>query len=523
MTTLDLSYLTEIEGDVLSEWRERSRLTLYQTDPEAWLWDRLRRRWWSKQQEIAQSFVVNTKTLVKSCNGVGKTKLAADLVCWFISVFPPEETRVLLSAPIREQINTNMFNYLRENYQAAKLLDNPFIGEITKAPLWIVGEPFDKHIVIPKRPADENLTSSFQGVHDKNVAVVLDEAGGLPEELLGPAVDAVTTNEHARIFGIGNPDKLGTGFHNRFTDRITFSDWHLFTIGFDDTPNHTGEVIDPDDAENDRHIKSMLTQQSWADMMRRSAPAAVIAAKVDGEFPGVDDTTFFDAEVQQKAYDIEIDPDENAPIWLGCDLAFSGEDKSVIYVNVGGRVRLYKEWNKGSEIEHMEAARMIHAAAIDTGADEVRVDKSGIGAGVHSNLRSMPEFDDRNYTLIGVNGANSSPNKEIWLNARAWHYAMMRKGMADGLIDLDYADKPLREQMTIQPYEITLRSQIKITSKREMRSQNIPSPDHLDAAVYSVIPFASLMDGPAGDLVPGEQLHLDPWELADLDLYGMPV
>lgn len=174
------SYLNEIEADVLAEWRERSQLTLYQSDPEAWLYDRLKVRLWSKQREIAESFVTNTKTLVKSCNGVGKTKLGGFLVTWFISVFPPEETRVLLSAPIREQINTNMFNYLRENYQTAITLGAPLIGEITKAPLWVVTEPFDKHIVIPKRPADENLVSSFQGVHDMHVAVVLDEAGGLP-------------------------------------------------------------------------------------------------------------------------------------------------------------------------------------------------------------------------------------------------------------------------------------------------------------------------------------------------------
>lgn len=516
------SYLSEVESDVLAEWRKRSRMVLYQSDPEAWLWDVLGQRLWSKQREIAASFVANEKTIVKSCNGVGKTKLGGFLVTWFVSVFPPEETRVLLSAPIREQINTNMFNYLRENYQTAVNLGNPLIGEITKAPLWVVEEPFDKHIVIPKRPADENLISSFQGVHDTHVAVVLDEAGGLPEELLGPAVDAVTTNEHARILAIGNPDKLGTGFHARFTDRERYRDWQTFTIGFNDTPNATGEVIASDDPEEDRRIKSMLTQKKWAAMMRHSAPPAIIAAKVDGEFPDADDTTFFDPMVMAQAFDTEIIPGDDAKRILGADLAFSGTDKSVIYLNHGGRIRFYKDWNRGSEIEHMEAARLIHAAAIETAADEVRVDKSGIGAGVFSNL-FLPEFADRRYILIGINGANSSPDRERWLNARAWHYDSFRKQMADGRIDLDLADKPLREQMTVQPYDVTNRGQIKMTTKREMRSQGIASPDHLDAAIYSAIPLDSLLEGPAAGLVPGDELVLDPWDVADVSLYGMPV
>lgn len=520
--TIQTSYLSEIEHEVLAEWRERSRLTLYQTDPEAWLYDRLKVRLWSKQQEIAESFVANTKTLVKSCNGVGKTKLGGFLVTWFISVFPPETTRVLLSAPIREQINTNMFNYLRENYQSAISLGNPLIGEITKAPLWVVSEPFDKHIVIPKRPADENLVSSFQGVHDEHVAVVLDEAGGLPEELLGPAADAVTTNEHARILGIGNPDRLGTGFHARFTDRVKYADWHLISIGAEDSPNFTGEIISPDPDE-DRKIKSMLVQVSWAEMMRRSSPAGIIKAKVDGEFPDSDDSTFFDQLVINKAFENVVEPADDARRVLGIDLAFSGTDKSVIYLNHGGRVRRIKSWNKDAAAEHIDSARLVHQAAIEQGADEVRIDKSGIGAGVHSILRSMPEFAERRYILIGVNGANASPNNEHWLNSRAYHYDNFRSQIIEGLIDLDISDTEIRDQMARQPYDLTDRNQIKMMSKREMRSMGIDSPDDLDAAIYSTIPYESLVSGPAAGLEAGEQLTLDPWAVADMEMYGMPV
>lgn len=518
-----LSYLTEIEGDVMAEWRDRSKLTLYQRDPEAWINDVLKKHWWSKQREIAQSFVDNTFTLVKSCNGVGKTNLAGDLVTWFVSVFPPEETSVLLSAPVREQINVMMFKYLRENYQRAIQMGNPLIGEITRAPKWLVTEPFDKDVVIPKRPADENLVSSFQGVHDGYVAVVLDEAGGLPEDLYTGA-NAVTTNEYARIFGIGNPDKLGTGFHQRFIDREKHGHWNLFTIGYDDTPNATGEIIVPDDPEEDRRIKGRLVQASWAAMMRKSAPPGIVAAKVDGEFPDADDTSFFDQTVIDKAADTQIIPDELDEIWLGVDLAFEGEDKSAIYMNHGGRVRLLDTWNKDQGVHHVQSARRIHGKAIEVGATQVRVDKSGIGAGVFSNLLALEEFKDRPYTLIGVNGAKRSPDQARFLNARAWHYWQMRQKMADGEIDLTFEDDTdLRDQFVIQPYKVDDQGHIVILPKTQMRRQGIASPDRLDAAIYSVIDPGIDVDSFAAGMQPGDVVHLDPWALAEMSMAGMPV
>lgn len=516
------NFLLELESAALQEWQQKSKNKLYQTDPEAWLWDILGQRWWSAQQEIAHSFVNNVFTLVKSCNGVGKTKLVADLMTWFISVFPPEETTVLLSAPVRGQIDINMFGYFRENYQEALNRKMPLRGEITRYPKWKTLEPYPIDLILPKRPADQNLISSFQGVHNTHVAVGLDEAGGLPEDLFIGA-NAVTTNEHARIIGIGNPDALNTAFHDRFVERERYRDWHLFTIGHKDTPNATGEMIYPEDPERDKLVKSRLVQNDWADMMRRSTLPGIIAAKVDGEFPKDTDQTFFASSTINRAWDTSITPVLFDESYLGVDISASGEDQSVAYHNHGGKLRMVDTWNRDDGTEIIQSARRIHNLAMQLGVTQVRIDRSGVGYGVYSNLRTLDEFRDGEYLIIGLNGSNTTPNSNVWLNARAWHYDQMRKAMNDGRIDLDPEDREIKKDLERQAYFLTNRAQIQIVSKKELKTAGLHSPDHLDAAIYSMVDVSEHVDGPAAGAAVGSTVHVDPWAQEFGSLDWLPV
>jgi hypothetical protein len=518
-----MGLLLDLEGDLLSELRSRSQKRIYQRDAEAWLWDVLGKRWWSKQAEIAHSFVVNPKTLVKSANGVGKSQLAGDLTTWFATVHPAEETSVMVSAPVRNQIDEVLFRYLRDNYNLAAARGHGFIGEITRWPKWKTDQPYDIDLVVPRRPSDANLLSAFQGVHNTHVAVILDEAGGLQEDFYVGA-NAVTTNEHARILGIGNPDRRNTPFHQRFTDREAFVDWVLFTIGATDTPNFTDELLFPEDPELDAKVKSKMIQPEWVAMMRRSALPGVVAAKVDGEFPPENSDAFFPQSTIDRAHNADLEPEKGSPVYryLGVDVAYTGADKSTAYLNVGGHIRKVDEWDKMSGVEFMDQARRIHRLARDYEVDEVRIDRAGTGVGVYSNLLGEREFIDGRYLLIGVLGNNASPNKNEWLNARAWHYDTFRRRMSSGEIDLDFADKDLTKDMLTTSYEMTIRGQLKITSKSVLKAKGIHSPDHLDAAIYSAIDFTPFVQQAETGGAPGETVYQDPWELVGT-MSGLPI
>jgi len=230
----------EIASLAFDELRQKSKNRTYVRDPEAWLHDVLGKAWWSKQSEIAalvtDPSVSHTYTLVKSCNGVGKSYIGGDLATWMVATHDPMETTVLLTAPVFKQIKTVVFRYIADNYSLATARKFVLPGHMVAEPGLKVARfdgGLDKDVIQAKRPSDNNLVGSFQGIHDGYVMVVMDEAGGLPRDMW-TAASAVTTNENVQILAIGNPDELNTGFHERFVDRKKYSEWRTVTIGVND-------------------------------------------------------------------------------------------------------------------------------------------------------------------------------------------------------------------------------------------------------------------------------------------------
>lgn len=512
------TYWGALFDEALEEVREKSQKRIYRRDPEAWLNDVLGKRWWSKQSEIA-SLVVDseypqTQTAVKSCNGTGKTQSAGDLATWATAVHDPFETSVLLTAPIFAQIRANTMRYIADNHGAAKARGFELPGYFMSIPSLRVDRPnkgeLPKDIIQAKRPADQNLISSFQGTHDGYVMVLMDEAGGLPEDMY-IAANAVTTNKHVAILAIGNPDEVGTAFHQRWMDRVKYQDWRLLTISAYDTPNFTGEMIYPDDLERDADMKSHLVQVDWAEKMIRQAHPSVVAAKVYGEFPKDSDRSYFTQSTMNKAYDLEIEPEKDAFRTLGVDIAMEGEDTTQMYLNVGGRIRHFAEWNWMDD--YMEAARTVHKNALKAGADAVVLDAAGIGASVWSLLNTQAEFKGRPYRIVKFKGSNSSPDLAQWKNMRGWSYDKFREGMQLGKIDLDPEDRPLYDEMLSQPTKKDDRGRLHPMPKDEMKKEGMKSPDHLDAAVYASVDVKSLVEDPVQSLKPGQKVLRSPWEM----------
>lgn len=58
-------------------------------------------------------------------------------------------------------------------------------------------------------------------------------------------------------------------------------------------------------------------------------------------------------------------------------------------------------------------------------------------------------------------------------------------------IDLDNKDSDLKDEIISQTYDTNLKGAIQVTPKKEMKRHGLPSPDHLDAAIYATVdPFA---------------------------------
>ena len=486
--------LDNVLDGVIMDLQKRSKNSLYLNDPAAWVHDVLGKHVWSKQEEILQSLVDNTHTAVVSCNGMGKSAIAGMAGAWWVATRPIYEVALICSAPTYPQIARVLFRELKDNHKAAAIRGFNLPGHINQSEEWKLDDEYGTLVGFGRRPADTDIVSAFQGIHRRYVFVILDEAGGIPEDLY-VAAEAVTTTADSRVLAIGNPDRRATPFHRIFREDPT---WNKIKVSAFDTPNFTGEEI-PED------LKPLLIQPSWVERQKKAwgEDSARYKSKVLAEFPEADDTTFFSQDAIDNSIDTAIEEDTLIPVVLGCDIARFGEDDSVIYSNRGGRLRHYQTWTKANAVE---SANRIHEAAIALGATEVRIDGTGLGAPVVDMVVSMA--NDK-YTVISVVGAAASPDNTRWLNARAFGYDNLREKMLTRQIDLDPEDKDLIDELMMIQYKFSPKGAIQIESKDDMRSRGVSSPDRLDAAMYATLNLQGLTDGPYRGLTPGDTIYQD--------------
>ncbi|ALJ19501.1 hypothetical protein [Microbacterium sp. No. 7] len=563
-----MSLLTpEIFSLVHEEMRQKSQKAIYRRDFAAWLSDVMGERMYGKMAEISEAALFGPKprTFIKSANGTGKTYNASRWVMWWNTVFDPVENNLaIVTAPTGRQVEQGVFMYLKKAHgemraRALRKEGRPWPGWISEKGLWqfrTLGGNIS--IAIAAVPAPQDAVSTFQGIRREGgrSLLVLDEAGGVDEQIF-TAIDALTTSGEARMVGIGNPDRRATEFYKKFTLESEMAEAQLFTISAYDLPTMTGEIVYPDDPEKQAMLMKGLTSASWIchkervwmtggelyfdeqfQEMRRAGgtPNGRFRSKVQGEFPGDADNTFFTEEAISRALNTEIEPDPEARPKLGCDIATTGDDESVVYVNNGGRVRLFDKtipymdgderrettgvWTKE---DTLTAARRIHAIAMYTNASEVRVDGNAIGSGVATDLMRLEEFANKTYEVIRVVGSRSSTDLSRWRIWRDEIHDYFNTRMLDGLIDLDPEDTQLSDELMLITYTL-VSGAIKIDKKSDMKTVLGGSPDRADAAMMSVLDVDAALEAERGGVSPGDTLRADPEELFldEMDAEDMP-
>lgn len=548
-------FFDSIISEAMTEIEKKSRKALYQRDYLAWASDVLGRKYYAKMAEImdeaAHARNGKTRNAVRSCNGAGKSIALADIGVWWVTAFPPEESLAIFTANGRQQIEIVTFKYLKDAYGYMKTHGHNPPGEINESLEWKFVKPdgSGKEVLsFGKRPSDQDIVSSFQGTRKRRTFVGLDEMGGLPRDLL-TAAEAVTTGGETRLFGIGNPDRRGTLFHEVFTQKQYADDWNLYTISGYELPTMTGEIVYPDDPEKQRlMLTSGMIDRTWIEHKERAwrveqpdgtmKPNALFKAKVLGQFPDEDDSTFFPESHIIGAQETDIEPTGGGI--GGLDLGFAGEDESVMYVNQGGHVRLfegevsYKDdagnfigktsgvWNRA---ETIESARRAHAIAMYLGLEELRVDASGAGVGVFNELNTLSEFKDKTYLLVGIRGGTASSDRNQWAKARDEHHDALKTLLRNKEIDLDPNDTKLKDELMIVTYELNERGAVKITPKKLLRNQFGGSPDRLDALIYATVPLNQLLGKEPDQPEKGERVMFDPYQFTGTSFEGagLPV
>ena len=157
--------------------------------------DKLGAKPWKKQEEILDAVRDNTRVAVRSCNGSGKTFIAAHAVLWWLMSFP--DSLVITTAPTEHQVRDVLWREIRRVYHGNEHLIG---GKLLRTSL----ELGDKHYA---QGLSTNTPERFQGFHEGNILFVVDEASGVREGIF-EAIEGSMTSDHARMLLLGNPTAL---------------------------------------------------------------------------------------------------------------------------------------------------------------------------------------------------------------------------------------------------------------------------------------------------------------------------
>lgn len=212
----------------------------YNRRPVEWVSERAGDTLWSAQRRIAESVRDNRYTAVPSAHDLGKSAAAARIGAWWIDSHPAGDAFLVTTAPTAAQVAAILWREIGRVHRAAKLR-----GRVTRAgyPQWHIS---DELVGYGRKPADYE-DNAFQGIHALHVLVIADEANGVPKHLFN-AIDALVTNEYARVLAIGNPDDPGSHFA---TICKPASGWNVIHLDGLRSPNMSRAAIIGDESSLD--------------------------------------------------------------------------------------------------------------------------------------------------------------------------------------------------------------------------------------------------------------------------------
>lgn len=558
--------------NVSPEWDYAASLfeprTDYHAHPHLWGLERLDEFWWSAQREIHESIRDNRYTAVKSCHDAGKSHTAARAVAKWIDTHPPGEAFVVSTAPTNAQVAAILWREVSKAHKKAGLT-----GRIVSSgfPTWKLDD--GELVGYGRKPADYDQ-SAFQGIHARWVLIVIDEANGIPK-VLWDAVDAIATNEFARVLAIGNPDDPTSHFAEVCKPD---SGWNVIRIDGLRTPNFTKEGVARLDCPQCRRagakenllqrlyreeripysteeipddLRPMLLSPLWVEerlhrwvgrasqstsLSKMAAQSALFTSKVRGLFPtsnteGIIPLGWVEAAIQRY---LDWQERGSPPILgraiLGCDIAGKGEDETAVAVRVG---TLTQEIRKYTHADTMQVTGYITSAMtpyVDRDVIAV-VDSIGIGTGVVDRLRELTE-PCYPFTASGsASGLEDRSGEFKFANLRAAAWWNMRELLdpSRGSVIMLPDSEMLKADLTSPRWKVLSGGKILVESKDEIRKRLGRSTDEGDAVV-----MAHWLDAgvdPTGapdtdavswwqDLSDVEVLSWGVEGLADLDLQG---
>ncbi|HLW72160.1 MAG TPA: hypothetical protein VKS22_16240 [Candidatus Binataceae bacterium] len=183
---------------------------------------------WETQVAITRALErPQARVAVKGCHASSKTHLAAEFVLWFITRYA--DAIAVTTAPTARQAEDVMWG---EIHKARSRSRAPYTkGNLTHLDMGTDGTP---NYATGFTTNKGEQAVKFQGYHAPHLLFVLDEAPGIPPEILD-AIEGAAAGGDVRVLMLGNPTIPSGSFYDAFT--LGRANWQTFTIDAFDTPN----------------------------------------------------------------------------------------------------------------------------------------------------------------------------------------------------------------------------------------------------------------------------------------------
>ena len=458
-------------------------------DPVAFAEHWLGEKPWAKQRKILKALKDNRQVAVRSCNASGKTYTAALAAIWWLMAH--EEALVLTTAPSERQVKNALWLEIREIWERNKDLIG---GKLTQTRLELANKRFAYGF-------STNMAERFQGFHNENVLIIVDEASGV-REFVYEAILGLMTSRNAKILLIGNPTSLAGTFYDAFHKNRKY--WKTIHIAASETPNFASNdhlpPLGEGSAEGDggtgrggfqtrpytqdaptptRYIPGLATPE-WAQSIleTKGETSASYQIRVLGEFPDEADDTLIPLKHIEDAVGKIFDEIDQQEAVMGLDVARFGDDQTVAIVRRGNSV-LDLVSHRKSDLMHTTGRTL--EIARNHNVNTINVDEVGLGSAVVDRIRELTRSKEvTGIKSVGVNGGTKARQTEKFFNLRTQMFDGLRQRFADGEISIPN-DPELISQLASITYIYNSRGQLQIETKQQIRDSGRQSPDKADA------------------------------------------
>ena len=438
----------------------------YVNDPVKWAHDVIGFTPDTWQKAMMEDFIKHKFLAISTGTGVGKTCALAVLIWFFLSTRP--FPKVPCTAPTGHQLFDVLWAELAKWQRQSPLLRECF--RWTQKKITFNGHEEEWFAVArTSRPQPGKIsTEALQGFHADNILMVVDEASGVPDQIMN-AVDGAITTQGAYVILTSNPTRRSGYFFRTITDKRLSVD-HGGTFKIRHVNAKEAKYCDP------IHIERAIEIYGISSDFYR--------VKVLGLPPLAEAAALITPEQVYEAHLREV-PD-SGQMFLSCDPARYGDDDTMFYVRKGWKM-----------IDRARISGMDTMAVTKIGMDLVDkykpdyycIDVIGIGSGVYDRTRELYVEKELPTTgLMPVHVGERAEEEDKYYNVRAEIFWNLRAFIDK--VGIGFDTEMLDEELTSITYGWDQKdSKIKIQSKDDIKKMLGRSPNDADAFAINFYPL----------------------------------